>query len=601
MNTPNTKVMYEWKDIPWRKLEVSVFKLQKRIFQATKRGNVKTARRLQRLLMKSRAAALLAVRKVTQENRGKKTAGIDGVKSLEPKQRLALAQNLITQPFPQKVQPVRRIWIPKPGTKEKRPLGIPTMDDRARQAHVKLALEPEWEAKFEPNSFGFRPARSAHDAIRAIKASIKDVPSYVLDADIAKCFDKIDHHALLEKLNTFPTMRRIIKQWLKAKILDGDNLFPAQEGTPQGGVLSPLLANIALHGLENAIAQEFPERLRIHLTAEKATMKKQIRWKPKIVRYADDFVILHRDLNALKQTKAIATAWLRRMGLELSERKTRITHTLRPEFGTPGFDFLGFNIRQYRQGKTHIRKIRTETHAFRTLIKPSSKAKRSHIKDLSETIQSMKACPQEELIARLNPQITGWANYHSIGIYQQLNRMDYVIYHQLRRWALRRHPRHNRSWIARKYWRLETGKWSFGTPDRKTVLVRHARKVPRLYQLRGESSIYDGDWVYWAMRMGKHPSLSPTRAKLLQMQNGKCAYCGLHFKTEDMIEIDHVVPTSRKGRRYSDNLQLLHAHCHDRKTSQDNAAGINNNDRIIEEPDEGKPSRPVLKTSASGD
>ncbi len=180
---------YEWKDIPWHQLEQTVFKLQKRIFRASSRGDVRTVHRLQKLLMKSWSARCLAVRRVTQDNQGRRTAGVDGIKSLTPKERLTLVNTLKIEP---RATPTRRVWIPKPGSTEKRPLGIPTMVNRAQQACVKLALEPEWEAKFAPNSYGFRPGRSCHDAVEAIFIAINQLPKYVLDADIAKCFDQID-------------------------------------------------------------------------------------------------------------------------------------------------------------------------------------------------------------------------------------------------------------------------------------------------------------------------------------------------------------------------------------------------------------------------
>lgn len=264
MNTVS-KPMYEWNQIPWRKLERTIFKLQKRIYRASNRGDVKTVRRLQQLLMKSWGAKCLAVRRVTQDNLGKKTAGVDGIKSLTPKQRLSLLYEL---KLDVKVSPTRRVWIPKPGKDEKRPLGIPTIKDRALQALVKLALEPEWEARFEPNSYGFRPGRSCQDAVEAIFNTIRYKAKYVLDADIAKCFDHIDHEALLRKLNTSPwrgsadrvlcpptpgTIRRQIRAWLKSGVMDEGQLFPTSEGTPQGGVISPLLANIALHGMEERV------------------------------------------------------------------------------------------------------------------------------------------------------------------------------------------------------------------------------------------------------------------------------------------------------------------------------------------------------------
>lgn len=241
------RVVYKWDEIDWRKLKRSVFKLQKRIYQASKSDDWKRTKRLQKLLLKSKSAKLLAVRRVTQINKGKKTAGIDGVKSLSPIQRLRLANELNLS---EKSKPVRRIWIPKPGKSEKRPLGIPTMADRAKQALVKLALEPEWEAKFAPNTHGFRPARSCHDAIEAIYLAIRKKNAYVLDADIKGCFDNIDHIALLNKINTFPRLRKVIKGWLKNGVMEDNVFHKMSAGTPQGGVISPLLANIALHGLE---------------------------------------------------------------------------------------------------------------------------------------------------------------------------------------------------------------------------------------------------------------------------------------------------------------------------------------------------------------
>src|SRR6266852_3211239 len=226
----------EWNTIPWRKLEVRVFKLQKRIYQATTRGETKKAHRLQKLLASSWSAKSLAVRRVTQENTGKKTAGVDGVKSLTPPKRLKLIADMdLHEP----VKPVRRVWIDKPGKPEKRPLGIPIMHDRATQALVKLAVEPEWEAKFEPNSFGFRPGRSCQDAIQQIFLTIQRRPRYVLDADIASCFDKIDQAALLEKMHTSPHFARPIKEWLKAGVVDSGIFMPTDQGTPQGGVLIP--------------------------------------------------------------------------------------------------------------------------------------------------------------------------------------------------------------------------------------------------------------------------------------------------------------------------------------------------------------------------
>src|SRR5712691_4598430 len=238
-----TLPMYRWDDLPWKKFRKVVWKLQKRIYQAMLCGDVKLVRKLQKLLMKSRAAKFLAVRRVAQENSGKKTAGVDGVKSLTPSQRLRMALSLGVD---SKARPVRRVWIEKQGSDELRPLGIPVMHDRARQSLVKEALEPEWEARFEANSYGFRPGRSGHDAIGAIYIAISRQAKFALDADIAKCFDSISHSALLAKVNASPLVQRQLKAWLKAGVMDGGELFPTAVGTMQGGTISPLLANIAL-------------------------------------------------------------------------------------------------------------------------------------------------------------------------------------------------------------------------------------------------------------------------------------------------------------------------------------------------------------------
>jgi len=225
-----------WQGILWPQVEAKVHALQRRIYRAEQLGQRREVRSLQRLLLRSRSAKLLAVRRVTQDNQGKQTAGIDGITVLEPEDRCQLVQELTLD---KPAQPLRRVWIPKPGTAEQRPLGIPVIADRAAQALAKLALEPQWEARFEANSYGFRPGRSCHDALEALFRVIRGKPKAVLDADIAKCFDRIDQGALLDKIDTFPSLRRALKGWLQAGILDGGQLFPTEAGTPQGGVMTP--------------------------------------------------------------------------------------------------------------------------------------------------------------------------------------------------------------------------------------------------------------------------------------------------------------------------------------------------------------------------
>jgi RNA-directed DNA polymerase len=560
--------MYEWKDLPWKQYERQIFKLQKRIYQASCRGNVQAVHKLQRLLMKSWSARCLAVRRVTQDNRGKKTAGVDGIKSLTPKQRLKLAQALHLS---QKAKPTRRVWIPKPGKTEKRPLGIPTIRDRAEQTLVKMALEPEWEAKFEPNSYGFRPGRSCHDAIEAVFRAIMQKPKYALDADIAKCFDRICHTALLKKLDTFPQLRRSVRAWLKAGVMDGKEMFPTTEGAPQGGPLSPLLANIALHGLEETVATKFPQA--------------------KVFRYADDFVAFHHDLATIEQIQTVVSEWLTGMGLELKPSKTRITHTLNAHQGEVGFDFLGFNIRQHSVGKTHSGKkyIPKQKYSrllgFKTIIKPSREACHRHLQTLREIVQKQQAAPQGKLIDQLNPVIRGWTKYYSTVVSKAIfSKMDHLLHEKLYRWARHRHSQKSRKWVFCKYWHPQAErKWNFATRNGRRLFWHGETPIQRYIKVKGNRSPYDGDWVYWGSRQGRHPTLPNRIAYLMKKQRGKCTCCGLYFKMGDVLEVDHLIPLFRNGKDEMSNRQLLHGYCHDRKTAQDKL-GTHNKSQAIEEP-----------------
>jgi len=532
--------MYEWKDLPWKHIQRQVFKLQTRIYRASCRGDVKAVHRLQRLLMKSWSAKCLAVRRVTQDNQGKKTAGIDGLASLSPKQRLQLTQAL---QLGDKAAPMRRVYIPKPGSKtEQRPLSIPTMHDRALQALVKLALEPEWEAHLEPNNYGYRPGRSCRDVIGAIFLAIVKKPKYVLDADIQKCFERINQTALVRKLQTFPSLARQIRAWLESGVMDGETIYPTSEGIAQGGPLSPVLANVALHGMATTLNNAFKGKQR-----------------PTLVQYADDLVVLHPDLTVIQASQQILSDWLAGIGLTLKPDKTRITHTLETIDGKVGFDFLGYAIRQYRVGKTHSKQ------GFKTIIKPSKTAQIRHCQRLKEIVKAQRCATQAQLIAHLNPIIRGWSNYYSSVCSKAVfSAMDCQLYHKLRAWAYRRHPHKSRHWIARKYWRLREGKgWLFAPPgDKATPMHKHeSTAIHRHVKVKGDRSPYDGDWVYWSQRTGTFPTIKPTVIKRLVAQSGKCQSCGLYFQSEDLMEVHHV-DGNRVNHHYS-NLALLHRHCHD--------------------------------------
>jgi len=454
------------------------------------------------------------------------------------------------------------------------------MSDRTLQGVVKNALEPEWEAHFEPNSYGFRPGRSCHDAIKHIKNCIQSKAKYVLDADIAQCFDCINHNELLKRLGHQGIVKKQIAAWLKSGVIDQGVFTAISEGTPQGGVISPLLANIALHGLEQHIRKVFPIMSRT--SRETWFHKKGEDFStPNIIRYADDFVVLHKDKTVVQRCREIISEWLRGIGLELKPEKTRLTHTLIPELsddGKAGFDFLGHHIQQYPAGKYRCaRDSQGRNIGFITLITPTKKASKVHQEKIKSIILKYRSSPQSALLSELNPVIRGWSNYYSnsdIKTVRESSRQDFLTYLKLRRWAKRRCKGKTKAG-HQKYWHPQGGKkWVFstGTDAKSFRLQLHsdvACSSTSYVKVKGDKSPYDGDLVYWSSRMGKHPEMSNREAFLLKEQKGKCTHCGLNFREDDLIEIDHKIPKSLGGKDEWNNLQLLHRHCHDVKTASD--------------------------------
>lgn len=592
-----------WQEIDWKVVEREVFKLQKRIYKASQSGDAKKVHKLQKLMTHSYYGKLLSTRRVTQDNRGKRTAGTDGIKNLSPQKRFELAKSL---KLGKKVKPTRRVWIPKPGKNEKRPLGIPTMYERALQGLIKAAIEPEWEARFEINSYGFRPGRGCHDAIEAIYNSINKKSKYVLDADIASCFDKINHSKLLGKLNTYPTLRRQVKAWLKSGVMDNLQFSHTSEGVPQGGVLSPLLANIALHGMEKEIENYAVKQPWRDKNGEMLSKKAKI-FSLTFVRYADDFVILHKDLKTILDCKKIISKWLSNIGLELKESKTKISHTLENYQGNIGFDFLGFHIRQYPTGKDHCGRLRL---GYKTIIKPTKEKVKAQIKKCGDIIRKNRSASQLELISKLNPIIRGYSNYYKTACSKiAFNDIDEAVLKQLWSWARRRHGNKSKSWIKNKYWKtMGNSTWNFtaetqdGKETKRVKLLTHFEtEIIRHTKVKGNKSPYDGNMTYWASRLGKHPDISTSTAKLLKKQKGKCRRCNLYFKDEDLMETDHIKPLSQGGKRAYSNIQLLHQHCHFKKSMEDRQTCTNDNGVIGEKPYEEKFSSTVLKTSHLGD
>jgi len=468
------------------------------------------------------------------------------------------------------------------------------MYDRALQGVFKTVLEPEWEAYFEPNSYGFRPGRRCQDAITQIKNCLQHKAKYVLDADIAKCFDKINHDALLRKLNTRGTVRRQIKAWLTSGVIDMGAFVETNEGTPQGGVISPLLANIALHGMEEMIKQRFPARKSgvILKSVKKYGVETP---QPNMVRYADDFVVMSDNLTVIQECKQYISEWLSNIGLELKPSKTRLTHTLNPELsedGKAGFDFLGFHVQQHpcstKEGNEDTKGRRL---GWKLLITPTKEKLIQHQKSLAQAImkvkdgrkpqkgeQKGKLNKQARLIHTLNPIITGWMNYHKHSDIKTVGgtaKQDHLMYIKLRAWARRQCGTTAKG--HKKYW-TKVGKRNgiFATKDETGkpayILKTHSETTcscTSYIKVKGTASPFDGKLVYWSTRMGEYHGLNPRVAALLKRQRGKCAHCGFVFQETDVLEVDHIIPIAGGGKDQWDNLQLLHGHCHDSKTTTD--------------------------------
>ena len=528
------RLAYQWKSIDWKKAEAEVNRLQARIAKATQEKKWNTVKRLQYLLTHSYHAKALAVRKVTT-NKGKNTPGIDRELWSTPASKMRGVLTLTDKGY--KAKPLRRVFIEKKGKKAKRPLGIPCMYDRAMQALYALALDPVSETTADGKSFGFRKGRCAQDACEYTFTALsrKVSPQWVLEGDIKGCFDHISHDWLIEHI---PMDKSVLKQFLKAGFIFQDELFPTDEGTPQGGVISPILANMTLDGMQKALSDRF------HTNRQgKVSLQYKNAHKVNLVRYADDFIVTAATREIAEEAKELIRDFLQTRGLELSEEKTVITHI------DDGFDMLGWTFRKFK-GKL--------------IIKPSKKALKAIKTALHETILGRgKAWKQEDLIKKLNQQIRGWANYHqSVCASEAFTHIDYVLYELLWRWAKRRHPQKSRGWIASNYWHSEQSKnWVFSTENSELLCLSHI-PIVRHTKIRMEANPYF-DTQYFTDRKFQHgmKRLSGRFKQVWKNQKGCCYHCGLPMDISDEREIFFKVSKAMGGKDEVRNMAYVHKYC----------------------------------------
>lgn len=475
---PNT-----WRTINWEQCEKEVRKLQVRIVEALKQNRIGKVKSLQRILINSFSAKALAVKQVTS-NKGGSTAGVDKVTWLTDTERYKAISSLKTRGY--KPKPLRRVFIPKKNGKM-RPLGIPTIKDRAMQALFLMALEPVAETLADGNSYGFRKYRSCADAIDQIYKCLHNKWSaeWVLEGDIKGCFDHISHEWLQRNVIMDTEM---LRKWLKAGVIEKNVFHITDEGTPQGGIISPTLANITLDGMEELVARH---SLRFENGTCRTKNGGRLFNKVNLIRYADDFIVTGRTKEVLEEIKAELIVFLKERGLELSEEKTLITHI------TDGFDFLGFNIRKYRNNLL--------------IIIPSKKGQKKFAEATHEVIYGMRSSKQINVIGKLNPKIKGWANYYRyVSSKEVFSKLDHTIFLQLKRWAIRRHPNKSTLWIINKYWHHEGNrKWIFGVKGKdkkgKDTLFRlnNLSRTPilRHTKIKSEANPFDPQYdAYFRQR-----------------------------------------------------------------------------------------------------
>ncbi|MCY9665836.1 group II intron reverse transcriptase/maturase [Paenibacillus alginolyticus] len=545
--------LMDWDSVNWQKLEKYVRKLQQRIYHAERLGKKRKVRDLQRLLLRSKAALLLAIKRVTQINKGKRTAGVDGMKVLKAEQRVVLYNSMTRLSIKlHKPKPALRTYIKKKNGKL-RPLGIPTIIDRVYQSLTLMSLEPQWEYHFEGTSYGFRPKRSTHDALTAIymKLKGKTYRSWIFEGDFKGCFDNLNHEFILNQVSRFPATD-IIKKWLQAGYVDNEVFHTTEAGTPQGGIISPLLANIALHGMEDAIGVRYETKPSL-VSKGSLSLKKD---SPGVIRYADDFIIICHSREEAESMYGKLEPYLRDRGLQLSQEKTKITYI------QDGFDFLGFNFRRYQRKRGPVFLV---TPSKESVKKAYAKVKDVFLRNTGKNVY--------RLIGELNPIIRGYANYWRVAVAKEtMGDLDDYIFRLTVNFLKRLHPLKTWGWISKQYFKPDrTGvskdQWILTDPISGSQITK-AKWTPikRHVQITGNHSPHDKYLKgYFQLRDIKKFEMNnvQSRQKLAKKQRFLCPICKCSLTdTDEGLELHHKTPVNRGGTNEYQNLMLVHISCH---------------------------------------
>lgn len=559
---------FAWQHIEWYSTKQIVLRLQRRIYKARKDRNISRVRWLQKLLIRNYQAKLYSVLQVTTLNKGQTFPGEERFVTTTDEQKLKLAKNLKIDDMV--CRPPANSSAAQSENPRAHLLGISKIRDRAKQVLCKLALEPEWEAVFEANSFGHRPGRSVHDVVEAFFLCMhSNIVKHVYIVDFVGCFEKVNHTTLLRKLNTFSLMEKQISAWLKAGIFESysrvvkEPTLPTMS-IPQGGILSPFLVNVVLHGLETYLKERVVEmNFKVSTTGPNAKRRSL-----SVIRYGDHFAIVHRDVKVIKQLVLYTKDWFLGLGLELPEQSSIIKDARQ------GFDFLGFQHTQVRKNER-----------YKIQIVPSRKSQKDFLLQIRNIVQKKKSVSSYVLINELRPRVIGWANYYKYcESSETFSRVNHLIFQKVRGWVFRRHPRQSRTEIKKKYfpegrtykfhdrsyqqnWILTGESLSAGKKKISNFLPNMAWVLSKKHvKIKQDKSPFDSDFGYWCKRICAESSYTTRQKELLKDQDYRCNLCGHAFDFFDTTEVDHIIPPNKEGNHAYFNLQIVHRGCRVKKS-----------------------------------